>query len=466
MKACCAPGALSQRSRKKDFLMNTSRYFPVLAESGFIRYFNFAALYFAEGLNMGMLFVGLPAWMAMNGKTPGEIGAFATACAFPWTFKFIVAPLMDRYTYLPMGRKRPWVLFGQIGLVASLVAMATVWDPLNNLPMFIGAAFLVSAFGAIQDAATDGMAVDTIPDAEQARANGLMGGARMIGSSLALALGSWILNTYNFSAAMLAVAGMVGLMTLVPICLREQPGEKIAPWTPGNTSPEAEKMQIGQWSIILKSLYGLFSLRNSLIISLLLFLTQGSYNYFETLLPLFAVKVSGWTNVSYSQAFATADLIGGIGGMLIGGYLIEKFGKKRMIGIYFSLIILLVVALITLKMYWNSTAFIYGFIIVYRWLNAFAKIGVYAIAMQCCSKKVSASQFTFYMTIRAFGSMVGATLIGPVKDNYSWETTFFSFVAMIVLAWLTLHFLNIDKQIAQIAEQEKEEVESEVLIVR
>ena len=137
-----------------------------------------------------------------------------------------------------------------------------------------------------------------------------------------------------------------------------------------------------------------------------------------------------------------------------------------MIGIYFSLIILLVVALITLKMYWNSTAFIYGFIIVYRWLNAFAKIGVYAIAMQCCSKKVSASQFTFYMAIGAFGSMVGVTLIGPIKDNYSWEITFFSFVVMIVLAWLTLHFLNIDKQIAQIAELEKEEVESEVLIVR
>ena len=70
------------------------------------------------------------------------------------------------------------------------------------------------------------------------------------------------------------------------------------------------------------------------------------------------------------------------------------------------------------------------------------------------------------MTIGAFGSMVGATLIGSIKDNYSWEITFFSFVAMIVLAWLTLHFLNIDKQIAQIAELEKDEVESEVLIVR
>ena len=207
--------------------MNGNRYFPALAESRFTRHFNFTALYFAEGLNMGMLFVGLPAWMAMNGKTPGEIGAFATACALPWTFKFVVAPLMDRYTYLPMGRKRPWVLFGQIGLVASLVAMAYVPDPLHNLRLFMAAAFLVSAFGAIQDAATDGMAVDTIPEEEQAQANGLMGGARMIGSSLAL--GSWMLNTYSFAAAMLAVAAMIGLMTLVPALLREQPGEKLAP---------------------------------------------------------------------------------------------------------------------------------------------------------------------------------------------------------------------------------------------
>ena len=87
------------------------------------------------------------------------------------------------------------------------------------------------------------MAVDTIPEEEQAQANGLMGGARMIGSSLALALGSWMLNTYSFAAAMLAVAVMIGLMTLVPVLLREQPGEKFAPWTAGRTSEEAEKLQ-------------------------------------------------------------------------------------------------------------------------------------------------------------------------------------------------------------------------------
>ena len=438
---------------------------PALSESTFLRYANFIALYFAEGLHMGMLFVGIPAWMAMQGKTPGEIGGFAAACALPWTFKFVAAPLMDRYTYLPMGRKRPWVLFGQIGLTLSFMAMGFVPDPLNHLRLFMAAAFVVSVFGALQDGATDGMAVDSIPAREQARANGFMGGARMIGSSLALAIGSSLLTTYNFKTAMLVLSVLIGLMTLVPLFLREQPGEKIAPWTAGAASAKTRKMQITNWQIIFNALFGAFRLRNSLLVGLLLFVTMGSYNYFETLLPIFAVTVSGWTNVFYSRAFATADLIGGIGGMFLGGYLLEQFGKKQVISIYFLLIILITASLLILKSFWTNTSFVYGFIIVYRWLNAFAKIGVYAIAMQCCSRTISASQFTTYMTLGAVGSMVGATLIGPMKGRFDWDITFFAFVGMMAVSWLIMHFINIDKHVAQLTELDNEEVENQELAV-
>ncbi|MFZ1593427.1 MAG: hypothetical protein WAT27_15150, partial [Chitinophagales bacterium] len=137
--------------------------FPALSENKLLRYFNFVALYFAQGIPEGMLALGIPAWMAMNGKTPGEISAFAIIIVLPWSFKFIAAPMMDRYTYLPMGRKRPWVLVGQLGLVLSCINMAFVPDPLNNLNQLMIAAFFVSCFGAFQDIATDGMAVDLIP---------------------------------------------------------------------------------------------------------------------------------------------------------------------------------------------------------------------------------------------------------------------------------------------------------------
>ena len=430
--------------------------FPTLSDSAFLRYFNFSALYFAEGLAQGMLFVGIPAWMAMQGKSPSEIGQFAVACSVPWTFKFIVAPLMDRYTYLPMGRKRPWVLFGHLGLMLSIITFALVPDPLNNLNVFFAVAFLVSSFGAIQDAAGDAMAVDVVPPDQQARANGYMQGSRMIGSSLSLVLCSWILNQYSFEASMFTLFGLVAVITIVPVVLREQKGEKILPFTAGKASEISQKMQISNWSVILKALFSVFRLRNSLLVVLLLFITQGAYNFFEHLLPIFAVKITGWTNLVYSQAFATADLIGGVIGMLVGGYLIERFGKKRMINIYFLLIVSLVLALQLAGTYWKNTSMLYGFIIAYRLFNAFAKIGLFAIAMQCCSKNISASQFTIFMTMGATGSIAGAALVGPIKENFDWNSTFVFFEAFMGVAWLLLQFLNIEKHVEKIAALEQE----------
>ena len=443
--------------------MMLSNRLPALSQHANLRYFAFTALYFAEGLQMGLLFVAIPAWMAMNNQTPANIGAIATACALPWTFKFIVAPLMDRYTFLPMGRKRPWVIVAQIGLVGSLVGLAFVPDPLHNLKAFIGATFLVSLWGAIQDGATDGMAVDIVPNREQARTNAFMGGARMIGSAMSLAVSSWLMNIYNFKIAVLTLAAFIAIITLVPILLREDKVEKMLPWTSGVASRETERMQLTSWTTIFTSLYGLFRLKNSLLVSLLMFLSMGAYNYFETLLPLFAVKVSGWTNIAYSKAFAAADLIGGIGGILLGGYLIERFGKKRMIGLYFSMIIAITLALMIAKIYWTNSFVMHGFLIVYRWFNAFAKIGVYAIAMECCSRIVSASQFTFYMTIGAVGSMAGATLIGPIKERFSWDATFGLFVVFLSLAWLVMNRVNVNQQATKIAKLEKQKRQTKSL---
>ena len=199
-----------------------------------------------------------------------------------------------------------------------------------------------------------------------------------------------------------------------------------------------------------------------MLVVILLFITQGAYNFIEHLLPIFAVKITGWTNLVYSQAFATADLIGGVIGMLAGGYLIERFGKKHMINIYFLLIVSLVIALQLAGAYWKNTDMLYGFIITYRLLNAFAKIGLFAIAMQCCSKNISASQFTIFMTMGATGSIAGAALVGPIKENFDWNATFIFFEAFMGVAWLILQFLNIEKHVEKIAAIEHES--SQVLV--
>ncbi len=439
--------------------LKKSNNFPALSENTVLRYFNFIALYVAQGIPEGMAFFGIPAWMAMNGKTPGEIGGFVAAVGLPWSFKIVVAPLMDRFTYLPMGRRRPWVLCGQLGLMASFIAMAFVPDPLHNMSLFMASGFCIGFFGAFQDVATDGMAIDIIPVNQQARANGLMWGAKIIGTSVSLSIGSLLLHKYGFSTAILSLSIAVCLIMLVPLCLRERPGEKLLPWSSGRASTEAKKLQITKWSSIFKSLYRVFSLRNSLLLALIAFITQGSFNYLDTLTPIFTVQALGWTDHAYSQFFATASLIGGIGGMLIGGYLIDCFGKIRMLNIYFFLLILLTAALAFLKIYWVHRWFITSFMIVYEMLYVFTTIGIFALAMQCCWKKISASQFTLYMTIANLGRIAGAASIGPIKKHADWNYSILAFAIMIGVAWLAIQFLNINQHVTKIAVLEKMEAE-------
>ena len=439
-----------------------SKPIPALSENTFLRYFNFIALYIAQGIPEGMLSFGIPAWMAMNGKSAGEIGGFVAAAGLPWSFKLVVAPLMDRFTYLPMGRRRPWVMAGQAGLIISFIAMAFVPDPLNNLWLFMAAGFAVGCFGAFQDVATDGMAIDIVPVEQQARANGFMWGAKIIGTSASLAVGSWVLNRYGYTSAILTLSFAVAAIMLVPMFLRERTGEKLLPWTAGKASPVTQKMQLTSWSAIFKSLYRVFSLRNSLLLAILLFISQGSYNYIATLLPVFTIQALGWTDQTYSQYFASASLIGGIGGMLIGGIVIDKFGNVRMMNIYFFLLIFLTAGFVLLKSYWASSLFIVSFMIIYQVLYVFGCIGIFAIAMQCCWKKVSASQFTIYMTIGNLGHIVGAKMIGQLKLQFSWEYTILAFSAMIVLAWILIQFLNIKNHLKHVDKLENKYRESDL----
>lgn len=427
-------------------LSENKKQIPALSDHAVLRYFNFIALYVAQGIPEGIMAFGIPAWMAMNGKSAGEIGSFVAAIGLPWSFKIVIAPLMDRFTYLPMGKRRPWVLIGQLGLVISFFALAFVPDPLNNLSLFMTAGFFVGCFGAFQDVATDGMAIDVVPVNEQAKANGFMWGAKIIGTSGSLALGSSLIHHYGFKVAILSLASLVMLIMLVPLCLRERKGEKIFPWSQGKISPETAALQPENWRVILKSLLNVFKLRDSIFLTFLLFFSSLSFNFISTLLPIFTVKELGWTDVSYSQFYASSSLIGGLTGMLIGGFLLEKFGKKKVLHWCFVVMSIITMGLGMLKFLWPEKWLISTYMILFKTLYVFASIGVFAIAMQFCWKKVSATQFTLYMTLGNLGRMAGAKIIGPVHDHFSWQYCLYGFILLLGLGWIFLFITNIKQQ--------------------
>jgi PAT family beta-lactamase induction signal transducer AmpG len=415
-------------------------------------------LYLAQGIPGGILYFGIPAWMAANGKSVAEIAGFTAVLGLPWSFKFIMAPLIDRYTYLPMGRRRPWVIFGQSGLLLGFIGLSMVPDPLNHLGWLTAAGFCVSFFSAFQDVATDGMAIDIIPKDEQARANGLMWGSKTIGVSASLAAGSWMINKVNFSFAILTLAVSVAVIMMVPLLMRERPGEKFLPLMPGKASPETEDYHLDSWSEIGRSIMHVMLLPYSILLMVLLFVMGAAYNFMNTLIPIFTVKNLNWTDEDYSQVYSAASLFAGIIGMFIGGYLIDHFGRIKMLSIYYMLLILLTGGMAYYEVHWLNSHFTTAFIFGYTTLYVFSTIGLLAIAMKFCWRKVSATQFTIYMAITNFGFAAGPSLISPIKDRYGWEVTIFAFAIIVTAVLIMLQFMRTKVYMHQLEDLEAEDL--------
>jgi PAT family beta-lactamase induction signal transducer AmpG len=416
-----------------------------LTENTVLRYLNFSALYVAQGIPEGITFFAIPAWMAMNGKTPMEIGSFVAVIGIPWSFKILIAPLMDRYTILSMGRKRPWVIFGQLGLILSFLSIAFVNDPLNNLMGLMIAGFFISFFGAFQDVATDGMAIDVVPQQEQARANGIMWGSKTIGTALSLIIGTTLINIIGFSTAVASLSIAVGLIMLVPIFFRERPGEKIMPWTKGGISPASKTSQLESWSQILKSLMKVIPLPSSIIMGIAVFIIGIMYGLIDTLLPVFTIQELGWTNSSYSEVYSTSTIIGGFLGLFVGGALVDFFGKRRMSSVYLIFMILTLTSFAFLPTLWNKDFVVYIFILMYYAGYTFLCIAIFAICMQLCWSTVAATQFTLFMALSNMGRAWGAGLLGPLKENMSWEQIFLGIALLPLLMLILIQFINFVK---------------------
>lgn len=427
-----------------------ARKLPALSESSILRYLTFSAMYVAQGIPEGILWFGLPAWMAMNGVSAGQIGAYVAVIGLPWSFKIIAAPIMDRFTFLAMGRRRPWIIFGQFGLMASFLSMAFIPDPLHNMTLLMIAGFTVSLFGIIQDISVDGLAIDILPVNQQARANGVMWGSKTLGIALSLAVGVYIINNYGFFYAITSFSLAISVIMIIPLVLRERPGEKLLPWSFGTASETSSKLQVESWKQLFKSLVKVFFLPVSILMGIAVFSFNIGRGVMDTLLPVFSVQELGWTDSYYSNLTSVAKIVAGVSGMLIAGALIDFFGKIRMLTIYLISLIILISMAVIFKSTWQSQMYTTGFLLAYHILETFITIGIFAVAMVLCWKKVSATQFTLYMAISNLGKSLGSGLLGTLKNYLDWDyvilaSIIFPLVMLVLIRYI--HFANHAKRL-------------------
>ncbi|MDW5415341.1 AmpG family muropeptide MFS transporter [Iodobacter sp. CM08] len=119
---------------------------------------------FASGLPLYILINLVPAWLKSEGVNLKAIGFFALI-QFPFTWKFIWAPLLDRYAVPGLGRRRGWMLLTQIALL-GLIASFGLFNPKLDLWSIAYLAMALAFFSASQDIVLDAYRREILSDEE------------------------------------------------------------------------------------------------------------------------------------------------------------------------------------------------------------------------------------------------------------------------------------------------------------
>ena len=126
---------------------------------------------FASGMPLYVLLNLVPAWLSESGVSLAAIGLFALV-GMPYNWKFLWAPLMDRFVPFPLGKRRSWMLIFQVALILAIGAMGLL-DPSENLSLVAVFAFAVALFSASQDISIDAYRRELLPDAELGLGNSI-----------------------------------------------------------------------------------------------------------------------------------------------------------------------------------------------------------------------------------------------------------------------------------------------------
>src|SRR3954454_10611520 len=119
---------------------------------------------FSSGLPLYVLISLVPGWLRSEGVNLAAIGLF-TLIQFPYTWKFLWSPLMDRFAVPLLGRRRGWMLITQCALILSIGFMG-LHSPVTELRAIAGLAVITALLSASQDIVLDAYRREILRDVE------------------------------------------------------------------------------------------------------------------------------------------------------------------------------------------------------------------------------------------------------------------------------------------------------------
>ncbi|MEK5761897.1 MFS transporter [Acinetobacter junii] len=379
-------------------------------------------LYLAHALPLYFYNVALPAILRHQGVDLRWIGMLSLLY-IPWAFKFFWAPLIDRFYFKKLGKRKTWLLFTQIALVLGVVALAlTQFD--YGLGVFVIIGLWISTFAATQDIAIDGYTVETFTESEYRLGSMAQSIGVALGSMVGGAATLWLYQLYGWQTALISLAAMTALTMLAIFQIKEKSHvEKISKQPPSLI--RAFKRPEMLWALALIVCYRIVEAPAMAMLNPMLIDQKWSLSQIGVLMSVIGAGIGLLAAVSAA-------------------FLLKKIAATQLLiwaGWARSLVYALLGVAVLLSWLNQWHLLLGGFVIVILAIRYIAMTALYAHFMQTSSKEQAGTDFTILVCFELLVYFIGGAVSGFLAKAFGYGNFYLILAVSSVLSVLLSQLL-------------------------
>ncbi len=375
------------------------------------RIFLLLLLGFSSGLPLALTGATLQAWLTVSGVDLTTIGMFALV-GQPYTYKFLWAPLMDRFTIPLLGRRRGWLVVTQLGLLATIAWMGTV-VPERSPWLLAGLALVVAFLSASQDIVFDAYRTDVLGAEERGAgaAVSVLGYriAMLVSGGLALILADeWLgwRGTYWLMAALM----------LVGVAATWAAAEPSAPPRAPHTLEQAVREPLGEY----------FGRDGAWILLALIVLYKLGDAFAGSLSTAFLIRGPGFSLTEVGVVNKWLGVIATIAGALAGGALMARLRLYRSLVLFGVLQAVTNLGYMLLALAGKSYVLMIAAVAAENLCGGMGTAAFVALLMAMCERRHSATQYALLSALAALGRVYVGPAAGAMAQSLGWPEFFFA----------------------------------------
>jgi len=381
---------------------------------------------FSSGLPLALSGATLQAWFTVAGVDLVTIGILSVV-GQPYIYKFLWAPLLDRYALPLLGRRRGWIFTMQWGVVAFLIALS-FQDP-KVTPLLLGSiAMIVALFSATQDTAIDAYRTDLLEEHERGMGTAMYTAGYRVGMLISGGLGLILAAEYGWMATYIFMAVLMALGSIITLFAPKLPdGERIHPKLSQAVVEPFKEFYKRPFAVLILIFILLYKLGDAFALSLT---------------SAFFIRELGFSLIDVGAIYKGVGMLASISGAVVAGFLMTRlslysalwnFGILQAVSNFMFLILAIVGKSYSLAI---TTIFIENF------CGGLGTVAFLALLMSLCDRRYTATQFALLTAFAAVGRVYVGPAAGVIVSHVGWIQFYFWSVIIALPGLLVLRILR------------------------